>query len=390
MSKRNRFSKFDNMPFSLWNRKLPSGRSVYYVRFKNEDGSYQTPHSTEQTSREAAIRWSLNLINEGGVLTKRNVKFTEYADDFFNWDGPYVTFRRQRGRQIGKTHCRHMNSYLHNHLIPYFDTKKLSSLTSQDIKNWQDYMLNETELSPRTINHMLICLRLVFSEALKHHYIASNPCQGVSKLKEDLRERGILGVEETISLFQDSLIWKDMRHYMMCKLSAMTGMRQGELKALQRKYVHDYYIEVVHSWEAGIGLKGPKTKGSKRPVLLTDKLADELHQFMVKSPFNDEADFVFYSGKRGFPITNVKGINTSFYRALGKIGISDVERNERHIVFHSLRHFFNTYLRNNGIPDNLIRDFLGHTSVAMTDNYTHRVLDDFRSIGDLQSRLMIP
>ena len=56
---------------------------------------------------------------------------------------------------------------------------------------------------------------------------------------------------------------------MMGKLSAMTGMRQGELIALKRKYVHEYYIEVAHSWEAGIGLKDPKTKKSKRPVLIT-------------------------------------------------------------------------------------------------------------------------
>ncbi len=149
-------------------------------------------------------------------------------------------------------------------------------------------------------------------------------------------------------------------------------------------------IEVVHSWEAGIGLKDPKTKKSKRPVLITDKLSNELREFMLRAPFQDEEHYVFYSQKRDSPITNDKGINLSFYKALKEIGVSEDERKERHIVFHSLRHFFNTYLRNSGIPDNLIRDYLGHTTMVMTENYTHRLLEDFKGIADLQNKLLIP
>jgi integrase len=391
MPGRKRFSKFDNMPFSLLRREYESGNKIYCVRFKNEDGTYMIARSTGLSNKDAAIKWAFEQIHQGKIVTKRNIKFRNYTDGFFDEDSEWVEYRRKRGLSAGYTHNKHRNSYIKNYLAPHFGDRRLTSIKTLDIEKWQDDMLFDTELSATTVNHMLMCLRVIFKWALKHNYVLSNPCEQVPKLKQDSKERGIPTIDEVIKLFRDKSIWRDERHYLMAKLSMLTGMRQGEIIGLKRKYVSDCMIQVVLAWEAGKGLKDPKTAKSKRPVLFPSSFSDELRAFMLDAPFQDGEDFVFYTHIKGKPITNDKGINDSTYKALAKIGVSEEDRKDRHIVFHSLRHFFTTYLEKKGVPTRTIMDFLGHTNAAMTEHYTHRDLQEiFKDILPLQEQLLIP
>lgn len=59
-------------------------------------------------------------------------------------------------------------------------------------------------------------------------------------------------------------------------------------------------------------------------------------------------------------------IREAFYEALESIGVKD--REERKIVFHSLRHWYNTQLRGS-IPDAVLRRFTGHRDAEMTELY---------------------
>ena len=155
-------------------------------------------------------------IMDGKVVVRQNVKFSEYADGFFDWDGTYVKRARTRQRRtsrklgltnMGHTHADKMNAFLKNHLIPHFGDKRLSSFTSEDIEQWIDHMLetprkekDDRPLSPRSINHMLVCLRHVFGQAKRDGLVAVNPCADVGFAIENTKQRGILTEEETRKL----------------------------------------------------------------------------------------------------------------------------------------------------------------------------------------------
>lgn len=47
--------------------------------------------------------------------------------------------------------------------------------------------------------------------------------------------------------------------------------------------------------------------------------------------------------------------------------------------FHSLRHSFNSWLANAGVPQEIRQRILGHASVAMNDGYTHMSPDTLRA-----------
>jgi integrase len=72
---------------------------------------------------------------------------------------------------------------------------------------------------------------------------------------------------------------------------------------------------------------------------------------------------------------------------MNAIGISEPERKKRNIVFHSLRHSFNTIMRNQGIPDFIIQAYMGHSSPVMTDNYTDVVMTSFDDVVKFQERM---
>jgi len=349
-------------------------------------------------------------IMDGNIVVRQHVKFSEYADGFFDWEGTYVKRARTRQRKtsrklgltnMGHTHADKMNAFLKNHLIPYFGDKRLSRFTSEDIEQWIDYMLetprrelpaykdseDERRLSPRTINHMLICLRHVFGQAKREGLVVKNPCTEVGFTIEDSSERGVLTPEETLKLIESPGNWPNPRDYLIAKVSALTGMRQMEVVALRRRHIlKDTKVE--ESWEMGYGLKEPKSRAGKRPLPIARSLREELLEFMKSSPFKREDDFVFYSADRSKPYTNNRGILDSFYDALEAIKISEAERKERNLVFHSLRHHANTYLRLAGIPDFLIQAYIGHSSTAMTDHYTHIRDEDFQPIIDAQEPLL--
>ncbi|MBI9108456.1 MAG: hypothetical protein JEZ04_17040 [Spirochaetales bacterium] len=49
--------------------------------------------------------------------------------------------------------------------------------------------------------------------------------------------------------------WDDNRYFAINLIAATTGMRMGEIRALQLKSVFDDYIDVSVSWEKGAWFK---------------------------------------------------------------------------------------------------------------------------------------
>jgi PAS domain S-box len=47
-----------NKPYSIWRRRLESGRIIYYVRFRKEDGGWGTAHSSGRSTRASAETWA--------------------------------------------------------------------------------------------------------------------------------------------------------------------------------------------------------------------------------------------------------------------------------------------------------------------------------------------
>ena len=365
-------------PYSLWKRKLPSGRIVFYVRFRLDDGSWGVAKSSGQRTKTAAEAWAIDYLRSGQIVQKENQKFAQIAQGFFSPDGPYTAARARRGKQIGRGHAANQQSYIENYLNPAFGSLRVSRIDSDAVEEFTQELIGKG-LSSSSINHILLALKIVLQYAYKKKLVARLPI--IERVAHTQSERGILSIEEAKAFF--ALPWGDPRHYVINLIAATTGMRMGEIRGLQRKAVFANYLEVSTSWERGHGLKGTKS-GRSRFVPLTERASTALADLMSKSPYTEPEDLVFYGRRRETPIDH-KLIERALYAAYAQIGIDEQQRRERGLCFHSWRHFFNSLLINARVPVPKVQTLTGHSSNRMTEAYFHA--DEYTDVIAITGRI---
>jgi len=381
-------------PYSLHKRPSKKFKHVYYCQFYDEDGNRLTARSTGHVSKSAADTWAIEQLKKGVISSGKNVTFGKYAENWWTWDKcPYVKSKRSRGVNLSRSYVDLMHAYLKNHILPYFESKRLQNINAPTIENWMQQLREKKgrtgkHLSHTTVNHCLTCLKIMLQQAVRLECLTKNPAEHILQFKENQREKSILTIDQMKALFNEdtiSEIWSgDLRHYTMNLLAASTGMRLGECQALQLQHIYgEGYVSVVYTWDPKYGLKEPK-RGSYRDIPIPSKTMSYLGEVIDTLPFKDPDDLVFIDGVQKVPIRNeliLKGL----YHALENIGITKEERDEKYITFHSWRHFYNSLMRGK-IHDAKLRRLTGHKSLEMTELYTHFNLADYRDVKEIQER----
>ncbi len=180
-------------------------------------------------------------------------------------------------------------------------------------------------------------------------------------------------MSELTELFRQP--WKEKYSYAACLLSATTGMRLGEIRALTRDRIKDDFIIVDRAWNDHEGFKSTKS-GKTRYVPLHPAVKQIIENI-------SEYDLLF-SCNGSFPI-DPRSIAKPLVKHMKE---SSIDYKEEHLSFHSFRHFFNTRLVASGVSGDVIRAAIGHESEKMTDHYLHLTPSDMRQISDVQTNLI--
>jgi len=283
-----------------------------------------------------------------------------------------------------------MRSLLVNHILPYFKNIILDKINRRIIEDWLLKLREKPgrygKLSAVTINNAIRCLNIMFNRALEMEYIHRNTLKGMVKLAEESKERGVLTIDEIRKLFADNSlenIWNgNLKCFTATMLPLTTGMRQGEVLGLQIQNVFKDHVAVLWNWSKRYGFREPKGN-SKRLIPVPKKTSFYLNKLISNSEYQDPEDLVFYGKTRNEPI-NDKALLRAFYGALARIGIDEEKRRERKLVYHGLRHTFNSIMRGK-IADSKLQRLTGHRTIRMIDHYTHWSLSDFKDVLDVQN-----
>ncbi len=376
-----------HQPFTVYKRKTTRKRKyVYYVLFRDEDGKRLSGKSSGKHSRAEATEWARKQLNPT-LYTYSAITFGKYAENWFIWGKCEYLKRKLRRREYSRSYAEGQRGLLENLILPYFKHKLLSEITLYDIEEWL-FSVKE-KLSAASANRSLTVLKIIFKEALRTGKISRNPAADIEKLPEPIVHKGILSAEEVKNLFlPDSLhsIWKgNLIHFTLNLLAVTTGMRMGEVLALQVSDFHYDYIEVNHSWDRKYGLKAPKAN-SYRMVSLPQITSQCFNQLLAKDKYQDPSTIVFHGTSLKRAIDH-KAVLKYFYRALNESGIDEEERLKRNITFHSHRHFFNTFMRGR-IADSELQKLTGHRTQKMTEHYDHQQIESFDNIRKVQDQIL--
>ncbi|MBB6482573.1 tyrosine-type recombinase/integrase [Spirochaeta isovalerica] len=395
--------------FRLFKRGRSQGKKIYYCEFFDETGTRIRTLSTGQTSKAAARNWSIHQITQGLVHVKKDQKFAQFAENWFIWDKCDYLKREINRRGYRRSYADIQRNLLTNYITPTFGKYKLSQITVQRIEKWL-FDIRDNKIIPAskkddkkykekkkasttkanvTANRCLAVLKIMMKEALRLQLISSDPASLVKKLKEDSKNKGLLTRDEVRTLFNPQRIeevWgKDKLFYAISVLAATTGMRMGEVQALQFKDVFEDHILVNHSWDRKYGLVSPKAN-STRAISLPCYVSEVLQNIIEQQKITDEDAIIFQGKIPGQPVDH-RAIVKHLYKALENIDISDSQRRERNITFHSWRHFFNTFMRGK-VSDIQLRKVTGHRTEAMTDHYDHQLLEELEEIRQVQNTIL--
>jgi integrase len=372
--------------FTLFYRKVPSGKKVVYYYAYNDEGERLGPWSTGLGNKTAARNFCNSLIRHGILIpgVKGMTSFEVYAADF--WDSEkseYLRNRRKR-RTLTQWYIDNSKRVTETTLLPYYGKMRLERITGEVIEKWQDHMIAE-KYESTTINNYYSVLMTMMKWAAKKRYIQRDPFLDVQKLREVKKEKKLITQDEFKTMFVDN--WKAVwdNDFLLCtanKLAALSGLRAGEILGLRGEYVFDDHVFICNQYHIKYGDRETKGKTKDHIPLAAEMIAD-----LKKLKKKNGNGYVFSLTKGLKPVT-LKYIYVGLRKALNNIGINNEQIKERGLNVHAWRHFCNTEMLKSGIPIKKVQAITRHKTEDMTDRYTHFDPLEFTDVTDLQMELL--
>ena len=343
----------------------------YYIRYKDAEGRLITEKvgwssegftpqmaDTLRGKRIRKVRHGEQVKTSKEIALERarcDRSIAEIADAYFKHKGKSL-----KGRTTD------LNRY-ENHLKPILGKRRVSSLSQLDIARVQSKMgkkapatkANALELLRRIINHGVkfnLCMPIDFTIVLP---------------KKDNEVTEYLKPEEVKKLLEVLDVWPSRDVARMLRLALLTGMRRGEIFALDDSALHFHQELIVLS-----APKGGKTVSIPMSKPAAEVLKEQLEWRDEKFP---DSSYVF-PGRKGARRVDCSAVD----RIKAEAGIRMGFR-----IFHGLRHHFAVTLANSGeFSLDMIGELLTHKSVAMTKRYGQFLPDTKKQASNRAAELI--
>jgi len=247
-----------------------------------------------------------------------------------------------------------------NMLNKYFGDKHISELTHKHIQD----MIDDSEVTRKTINHRLNHLRKIMYTAMTEGVITSNLLVGwvpVHKAKnQSTYKKDAYTNDEVNLILHEAKNYPEF--YSMLLFRCTMGMRTGEVYGLKWKYVNELHnqIQVMETMVNGTLKETPKTSAGIRKIRLNSYSLAAIDAQRCRT--NDPDAFVFQNPNA---ISNTKAwAQKAFDRRWNKIIANTGLRRLRP---YALRHSFATLLWGSGeITIEDLSELLGHADIETT------------------------
>jgi len=270
-------------------------------------------------------------------------------------------------------------NHIYKHIIPLLGRIPLNKLTQNDLQVFyanlkKNGRVNRTEiygegLSDRSVRACHGCCRTALDKAVAEKLIRVNPAVGCKLPPKRGKEMQILTADEMQRLLIQA---KEEGFYEMFLLDIATGMRRGELLALQWEDINFETGEVrinkqVQAVNGELIVSQPKTKSSNRTIILPPAMINMLREY--RQTVNSR--WLFPSPVKEDSPRDPTSCRKRLSMILDHAGC-------KHVRFHDLRHLFSTQAIQYGMDVKTLAATIGHASVETTLNIYSHVTDEMQ------------
>lgn len=236
--------------------------------------------------------------------------------------------------------------------------KALSSYTVKDVEAFKRQMLDRS--SATYVNILFRSLRAAFGVALKWRLVNENPFSQSSSIKVAEKAPAYFRQEQFRTFLA---IVKEPNLKDVFTFAVLTGLRQGEILSLQWSNI-DLERRTLTVESSGRFLT--KT-GKCRTIAFSEAV---LRLFDKRKRTASVSPYIFHS--KGLPLAQ-SYVQHKFKKYVRLLNLDE------NLHFHSLRHTFATWLTQGGVPIYEVQKLLGHSSVRMTEIYSHLAAAELHS-----------
>jgi len=303
--------------------------------------------------------------------SRSRARFGFYCDEWL---------RISRGNLKPSTYIKY-ETMLERHIKPRLGGCCPAGITTNLIEAFQEQLITEAALAPKTVKDILVLLRSVLNYTAKQES-GMVPDVEISYPKERRKEMRVLSMEEQTRLVRYLLTEFDACRFGIL-LALFTGLRIGELCALRWEHLSlpDRSLQIAGTMQrlkdpdANGGAKtkivigSPKSDTARRSIPLTEYAAALCERM---NPGNPEA-FILTGTPHYMEPRTLQYRLKKYTEACGLEGVH----------FHTLRHTFATRCVEVGFEIKSLSEILGHANTTITlDRYVHSSMELKRSNMD--------
>lgn len=303
----------------------------------------------------------------------------EFLCNFWDFENsPYIKEKIIAGHSIHKRHAETSLCRIKKYWLPDLGNENLCEITKDDIRNLMYRLISEKKLTNKTINQIVRSILCPLRWAFNNNLIPENIAQGFVYCHVDSRKREVLSLKDAKKLF--NLKWSDNFSRTANLVAACTGLRMGEIQALQIRDITKDAIIVRHSWSRNEGLKLQKNN-CQREVPISRPMFKLLMQQIVKNPYgNCNSNFIFRGKNKNIP-AGCRKWTEDLHERLDELNIKG------NIVFHSWRHFYASAMAN-CVDQRKLQLATGHKSLQMLERYSmHQNSESLKEIEKFSTRI---
>lgn len=362
----------------MWMEESPNGKYKFFERYKDpyteklKKVSVTMEKKTPQARNQAALLLQEKIQKKLNTKQVESITFEEIYKLFYkSWS--------QTVKESTKHNCKSIDKKM-KEVIPS-DTL-LANLDRRFLQEAIEKVIETNgHIAAKKVRHRL---RGIFKYAVQYSYIENNEVdyttipQRPKTLEELEKKRNNFLTMDEIKTLVNVLNGREyhQKYADMVLVLSLTGMRYGELTALQLKNVdfQNNKIEITGNFDSVNKIKTlPKTTNSIRTIKVSKTVMEAIQRQIARlserfQPLSSD-DYIFCFERWNQPTTI-----SCFIQILKKYGKeAGIDKN---LTSHIFRHSHISFLAESGLPIKSIMDRVGHSNAKMTlEIYSHTTQD---------------
>lgn len=354
-------------------QKVVNSDFPWKVQMRNHEGKVVTKSFSKKDDAERfeeKLRRERQLVRAGLEAPKSEILIHDF---FANW-------MRTRIKEVPRSTWEMDDCRYRNHVAEKFGTRPMQTVSSAEWKEHFDSLIHEKGLSKATRNRIRALMHKLYQDAFMADKVVFNPISKIPLLEEPIKRRRVIWDATQYESYIRAAYEISPYAGLFAEISLFEGTRISETLALQIGDIdHDAgCIWITKIYEQESHEICDRTKGDEmgRAVPLFPRVKDAIERHLRIHPYKGRNAYLFAQGT-GHPIDPYTA------RRMHHAAV-DAARLPR-ITPHGLRHVFASIAEMAGFTSAELKDVLGHSTIQMTERYTHmqmkHLINKGQSIG---------